>query len=251
MKNHHLFASGGIGLALIILIAAAFVISFVLERPVPKDRTAEAQGVVETFGSAMQNVPLLAEGEVLDDAFDTHYGALVAPELLSSWKQDPQSAPGRLVSSPAPERIEVSSVARTESGGYQFEANVIETAQGIEASRYPVSITVEERAGILMITGFQKGEYDQMPARMSVTGVYVCLPHRDTSGPQTMECAFGLQADDGRYYALDMRLLSSTAWMDVPTGTRVRVEGPYIPDDGTNKYAIEGAINVTSISPVQ
>ena len=41
------------------------------------------------------------------------------------------------------------------------------------------------------------------PQQVSLTGIYLCLPHRDTSGPQTMECALGMQTDDGAYYALD------------------------------------------------
>lgn len=249
MKNHHLFASGGIGLAIVILAAAALFIHYVLERPVPADRTAEAAELVQAFGAELKNVPLLADESSRNDAFDTYYGKLVAPELLSMWKQDPQSAPGRLVSSPAPERIDIASVARTEGGGYQFEASVIETAQGSEASRYPASITVEERAGVLMITAFQKGEYEQLPARLSVSGEYVCLPHRGNPEVTTMECAFGLRADDGLYYALDMSLLSSTDWMEYPTGSRLQAEGPYLPDDGSSRYDIEGVINVTSIVP--
>lgn len=41
------------------------------------------------------------------------------------------------------------------------------------------------------------------PYEATLTGTYVCLPHRDTSGPQTMECAFGLKTASGEHYALD------------------------------------------------
>lgn len=34
------------------------------------------------------------------------------------------------------------------------------------------------------------------------SGKFVCLPHKKTDGPQTLECASGLKTNDGRYYAL-------------------------------------------------
>lgn len=249
--NRHLFASRGTLLALVLLAGAAVVIAFVLDRPVPADRTAEVESLIASFGAELKNVPLLADPATLDVALEEAYGSYVAPELLAAWKADPTTAPGRLVSSPAPERIDIASIARTASGGYQVEANVIETAQEVEVSRYPASVTVEEYAGVLVITGFQKGEYEELPARLEVQGEYECLPHRDQSGPQTMECAFGLEADDGSHYALDFSLLSSDEWMALATGTRIKVEGPYVPDDGTSNYAIEGIIHATSIVPAQ
>jgi hypothetical protein len=39
---------------------------------------------------------------------------------------------------------------------------------------------------------------------LTLTGTYLCLPHRDTSGPQTLECALGLQTDNGDYYAIGL-----------------------------------------------
>ncbi len=42
---------------------------------------------------------------------------------------------------------------------------------------------------------------------ITAQGMITCLPHRDTSGPQTLECAYGLEDIEGRYYALrDIRL---------------------------------------------
>src|SRR5690349_560866 len=42
----------------------------------------------------------------------------------------------------------------------------------------------------------------ESPQAVVIEGVIVCLPHKDTSGPQTMECANGLQTEDDVYYAL-------------------------------------------------
>ena len=38
----------------------------------------------------------------------------------------------------------------------------------------------------------------------TLIGIPECLPHRDQTGPQTLECAFGIKLDDGTYYGLDM-----------------------------------------------
>lgn len=38
---------------------------------------------------------------------------------------------------------------------------------------------------------------------VTIEGKAVCLPHKDTTGPQTMECAVGLQASSGKYYAVE------------------------------------------------
>lgn len=36
----------------------------------------------------------------------------------------------------------------------------------------------------------------------TVEGTSVCLPHKNSSGPQTLECAVGIKAADGKYYGI-------------------------------------------------
>lgn len=48
----------------------------------------------------------------------------------------------------------------------------------------------------------------ESPQPISLSGTYACLPKKDTGGPVTLECAFGLKTSDG-YYALDMSSLES------------------------------------------
>jgi hypothetical protein len=43
---------------------------------------------------------------------------------------------------------------------------------------------------------------NQDMADFKVQGRFVCLPHWNTSGPQTLECAFGLLDEAGNYYGL-------------------------------------------------
>ncbi len=60
------------------------------------------------------------------------------------------------------------------------------------------------------------------PHQGSITGAIECLPHKNTSGPQTLECAFGLRGDDDQHYLL----VYKPATQDhIPVGQRVKVFG--------------------------
>lgn len=85
------------------------------------------------------------------------------------------------------------------------------------------------------------------PQKVTLKGEVVCLPHKDTSGPQTLECAFGLKADDGNYYALD-------AGSQVPppynTGEHIQASGIFTPierlsTDHWQKYNVKGIFSIT------
>lgn len=87
------------------------------------------------------------------------------------------------------------------------------------------------------------------PQRTTLSGTAVCLPHRDTTGPQTMECAFGLQTEAGEYYAVDFSLMSQSP-VDFPTGKRFRASGVVTPVEqlSTNhwkQYPVEGIFSIT------
>lgn len=78
-----------------------------------------------------------------------------------------------------------------------------------------------------------------------IQGIMVCLPHRDTEGPQTLECAFGLQDDKGRYFALSDTDPTYKNISGVPMNLRVEIEGTFMPREDT-KYQSIGIIEVTS-----
>lgn len=87
------------------------------------------------------------------------------------------------------------------------------------------------------------------PYRTTLTGIHVCLPHKDTSGPQTLECALGMQTDNGDYYALDFTMLSQGV-PNIPTGRRFQATGLVTPvewlsSDHWQKYDIKGIFSVT------
>lgn len=82
-------------------------------------------------------------------------------------------------------------------------------------------------------------------------GKIICLPHRDTSGPQTMECAYGIQASDGSNYSLDTQKIDSSNPPMYNTEDRVRATGLITPiealsSDQWKKYDIKGIFTATT-----
>lgn len=85
--------------------------------------------------------------------------------------------------------------------------------------------------------------------RASLTGEYVCLPHVNANGPQTLECALGLKTDAGEYYAIDFALMSQEH-AQLMTGERIFANGLVTPiellsTDHWRQYPIEGIFSVT------
>lgn len=92
----------------------------------------------------------------------------------------------------------------------------------------------------------------EAPRHVTLSGMSVCLPHRDTSGPHTMECALGLKARDGTHYALDLSIYQAEMYWDFPTHEQVSIEGTLVPLDDIDGrtwdvYDIAGQVRVTSI----
>lgn len=87
---------------------------------------------------------------------------------------------------------------------------------------------------------------------VTVEGYWECLPHKNTQGPQTGECAIGIAVDQSdAHYALDLQALPNQP-VSFPTGTRVLVEGTMVPASQLNsdiwqKYPIDGIISVTNV----
>lgn len=80
---------------------------------------------------------------------------------------------------------------------------------------------------------------------ITVSGELVCLPHRDSVGPQTLECAYGLrQTSSGLYYSLSdpaMIFLNRLSANHLITVTG------YLTTPGSDKYDTVGMITVSSL----
>jgi hypothetical protein len=94
---------------------------------------------------------------------------------------------------------------------------------------------------------------DPTPKPVTLAGTFGCLQHTDTTGPQTMECAFGFQTDDGVWYAVSFGD-SADAMNQFQSGAHVTADGNVVPKEAlsTNhwdKYQMVGIFTITYIHP--
>lgn len=87
-----------------------------------------------------------------------------------------------------------------------------------------------------------------VPYESTLEGTVVCLPHKDTSGPQTLECAIGLQTSVNEFYALDANGENPPPYK---TGQRIRAQGIITPAemlsaDRWHKYNMKGIFSFRS-----
>jgi hypothetical protein len=127
------------------------------------------RNVVTDFGTKLQMVSISGPSDAAAAAIAANYGADVAPSLLAKWEADPGNAPGRVTSSPWPDRIEIGSVAKNPDGSYAVAGDVIEVtsvqkAQGGVNDTYPISLTVSNVNGAWLITDVTTGDVNPAAA---------------------------------------------------------------------------------------
>lgn len=88
----------------------------------------------------------------------------------------------------------------------------------------------------------------QAPEMTELSGTYVCLPLLDATAPKN-DCAFGVKADDGKYYAVNFGA-SAGAMSDFKDGARIVAKGFFIPKDRLTpnswvKFQSEGLFTIT------
>lgn len=87
------------------------------------------------------------------------------------------------------------------------------------------------------------------PHRGTLSGEFLCLPHKDQTGPQTEECAFGMKTEAGEYYAVDFSL-SSQELPPLKAGDKFSATGLITPIENLSsnqwqRYPIEGIFSIT------
>lgn len=91
-----------------------------------------------------------------------------------------------------------------------------------------------------------------VPFETSLTGEYGCIPHKKTSGPQTLECALGVKTVEGDYYSIDTSQLSQEFVMSLQVGQKIIVSGHVVPvemlsTDHWQKYNLKGIIQAETL----
>lgn len=92
---------------------------------------------------------------------------------------------------------------------------------------------------------------DPTPQNVTLSGTYVCLPHLNTSGAQTTECAFGIKTDDGVYYAVNFGQ-SADAMTQFRGGAHITADGfvvikEALSTDQWQKYNMKGIFTITKM----
>jgi hypothetical protein len=104
--------------------------------------------LVEEFGTKLKLVSLLAPQDVLVKSMEEHYGKYVTGELLAKWQSNPELAPGRAVSSPWPERIQIGTIEKIAKQTYRVTGEIVEvTSADLDkenaANKVPVTLIVK------------------------------------------------------------------------------------------------------------
>ena len=116
----------------------------------PRSDQEQVQDIVERFGQRLKNVSLLGSAAAVRDSIRREFGDLVTPELLQSWLNEPGNAPGRLTSSPWPDRIEIIRFRERAPELHEVYGEIIEVTsadKGQPSRRVPVRIELRRPRG--------------------------------------------------------------------------------------------------------
>jgi hypothetical protein len=121
------------------------------------DEEAEIRNVVENFGKRLQAVSLQSPN--ISQEMKEQYSEFVSLTLLETWMSNVSKVPGRIVSSPWPDRIEITTLAKEGSDkyvitGFVVEVTSMEVVSGGAAAKIPVHIVVQKIQGRWTITEY-------------------------------------------------------------------------------------------------
>src|SRR5690606_23331265 len=109
----------------------------------------DVRALVEAFGKTLQKVSLSAPQDVVGTRIEENDSGYVTPELLQKWQANPQSTPGRMVSSPWPDRIDILRMEIVDKNQYTvygeiIEITSVELVNGGAAAKRPATIDVQK-----------------------------------------------------------------------------------------------------------
>ncbi|MFZ7102727.1 MAG: hypothetical protein ACOWWO_08715 [Peptococcaceae bacterium] len=141
------------------------------QSPEEAQQTAESEeaavkNLVKDFGKKLQAVSLQGPNDVVEKSMQDNYGNFVSAELLASWQRDPLNAPGRMVSSPWPDHIEILTTEKSAESTYKITGEIIEITSaekgdGGVAAKRPITIVVRKIAENWLIDSVALGSYEE------------------------------------------------------------------------------------------
>lgn len=108
---------------------------------------------------------------------------------------------------------------------------------------------------LLVRAGGSGKEAEQESREVVFEGVLDCLPHKQTEGPVTQECALGLRVNNETYYGVSTNRFSSRGVIALPVGTAVRVRGKLEPIEKSGSgrlraYDVKGVVKTSSLTAI-
>lgn len=104
---------------------------------------------------------------------------------------------------------------------------------------------MRDEAGAPSVPNQNTQEQLSRPEIIKISGEIICLPHKDTSGPQTLECALGLKDEGGENYSLSTS--SPDQISSLPVGSKVTVMARSEPPAPNSNYDIVGSLQVQTV----
>lgn len=129
------------------------------------DQKAVASSV-ESFGKKLQTVSLQAPKDIVGKSLQDNYGSFVSPTLLTKWQSDPQNAPGRMLSSPWPDRIEILAIEKLSEDRYEVKGKIIEITSvekvsGGVAAKRTITLVIKKFENRWLIDAVTLGAYEE------------------------------------------------------------------------------------------
>ena len=146
----------GIVLLLVISVGEYFLLKpSTTTPPNPADINAIYQ-VVGEFGARLKDVVITTSDQNVITAVDFNLKQLITDRLYQVFVQDKIRIPGRYVSSPWPERIEINSIQMLDSGSYTVHGSQVvmtddTVAHGGNAGEEPITLTLKKVNGVWLI----------------------------------------------------------------------------------------------------
>ena len=151
---------------LVLIVGVSGCILVGCSESVSEEETTAITQLVEAFGKTLKAVDLAGPEAYVSAQIEHTYAPFLTSTFLSELQRSPESAPGRSVSSPWPERIEIASIKRLDRHTYQVQGNFIlmtsvEVVNGGNAGTQPVILTVRDsgEGGAWLIDDLSFGTY--------------------------------------------------------------------------------------------
>jgi len=175
--------------------------------------------VVEEFGRHLKNVSITAPPEIAASTIRKEYAEFVHSRLLEQWIASPSTAPGRAVSSPWPDRIEVKAITPVE-GAANVSGEIVEMTSTGEANRIPVRIHLVRDRDRWVIDAFDVQSNEDVSK--IIEQYYAAISARDYDAAYAMWGASGPPNQTREQFVAGF---ADTAKVAVHVGTPGRVEG--------------------------